>query len=143
MKKFGVGAGDRFIIGSYLSLSNQVSLVWSGTGITASVRTSGGSVSTSGTQNSSGWVHCAMVYDGSQSPDGLKLYIDGELDSSANVGLPVWILILSLILRLESLAMLILILVLTVKLVMLDFFPKLCLQLKYNLFTILKTLILD
>lgn len=86
MKKFGVGAGDRFMLGSIVSLSNYVSLIWNGTGITASVTTSGGDVSTSGTQNSSGWVHCAMVYDGSQSPDGLKLYIDGELDSSANVG---------------------------------------------------------
>lgn len=86
MKKFGVGAGDRFMVGSIVSLSNGVSLIWNGTGITASVTTSGGNVETSGTQNSSGWVHCAMVYDGSESTNGLKLYIDGQLASSANVG---------------------------------------------------------
>ena len=86
MKKFGVSAGDRFIVGSFAGFSNRVSLRWDGTGITASIITSSGSVTTSGTQNSSGWVHCAMVYDGSASTNGLKLYIDGQLASSANVG---------------------------------------------------------
>ena len=87
MKKFGVGAGDRFMVGSIVSLSNFVSLIWNGTGITASVTTSSGNTSASGTQNSSGWVHCAMVFDGSQnSGDRLKLYVDGELAASGSFG---------------------------------------------------------